>query len=77
MALSYILMKTQAGYVESIIKDLKKIPEIKEAHAVTGDIDIIVKVEAKDIETITKVVLSKIHLIGGVFRTATHVVVPL
>ena len=77
MPLSYVLMKTKAGFVEKVIKELNKMDEVKEAHAVTGEIDIIIKVEAKDIETIAKVILSKIHKIDGVDRTATHIVVPL
>lgn len=70
-------MRTKAGFVESVIKELNKMDEVKEAYAVTGEIDIIIKVEAKDIETIAKVILSKIHKIDGVDRTATHIVVPL
>lgn len=70
-------MRTKAGFVESVINELNKMDEVKEAHTVTGDIDIIIKVEVKDIETIAKVVLSRIHKIDGVERTATHIVVPL
>ncbi len=70
-------MRTKAGFVENVINELNKMDEVKEAHAVTGEIDIIIKVEAKDIETIAKVILSKIHKIDGVDRTATHIVVPL
>ena len=70
-------MRIRAGYVEKVIKALGKIDEVKEALAVTGDIDAVVKVEAKDVDTIAKVVLSKIHEIDGVTRTATHVVVEL
>jgi len=70
-------MRTKAGFVESVIKELNKMDEVKEANSVTGDVDIIIKVEAKDIETIAKVILSRIHKIDGVERTATHIVVPL
>lgn len=77
MTVSFILMRTKVGSVENVIKGLNQINEVKEAHAVSGDIDIIVKVEAKNFDTIAKVVLSKIHDIDGVERTSTHVVVPL
>jgi DNA-binding Lrp family transcriptional regulator len=70
-------MKTKAGYVESIAKDLEKIPEVKEIYPVTGGIDIIIKVEGQDVETIAKTILAKIHKIDGVDRTQTHIVVPL
>lgn len=77
MTLCFVLMKTKAGYVESIVKDLKKIPEVKETYPVTGGIDIIIKVEGTDVETIAKTILAKIHKIEGVDRTQTHIVVPL
>lgn len=77
MTLGFIFIKIKAGSTENVIKELNKIEEVKEAHAVLGDIDIITKVEAQDSETIAKVVLSKIHQIDGIERTATHIVVPL
>jgi DNA-binding Lrp family transcriptional regulator len=70
-------MNTQAGYVESVVHGLQKIEEVKEVYPVTGGIDIIVKVEGVDVETIAKTILAKIHSLGGVSRTETHIVVPL
>lgn len=70
-------MKTKAGFVESIIKELNQIPEVKETYGVTGGIDIILKIEGKDVETIAKTILAKIHKIEGVDRTQTHIVIPL
>ncbi|MFX1301999.1 MAG: Lrp/AsnC family transcriptional regulator [Promethearchaeota archaeon] len=77
MTLCFVLMQTKAGFVESVVRKLNKIPEVKETHPVTGGIDIIVKVEGKDVETIAKTILAKIHSIEGVDRTETHIVVPL
>jgi len=70
-------MNVQAGFVESIVRELEKIEEVKESFPVTGGIDIIVKVEGKDVETIAKTILAKIHSIEGVSRTETHIAVPL
>jgi DNA-binding Lrp family transcriptional regulator len=70
-------MQTKAGFVESVVRKLNEIPEVKETHPVTGGIDIIVKVEGKDVETIAKTILAKIHNIEGVDRTETHIVVSL
>ena len=77
MTLCFVLMNVQAGFVESVVRGLEKIPEVKESFPVTGGIDIIVKVEGPDVETIAKTILSKIHSIEGVNRTETHIVVPL
>ena len=77
MTVCFIFLKTKAGFLESIIYNLNQIPEILEAHAVTGSIDIIAKAESEDITTISKLVLAKIHRIDGVDRTSTHIVTPL
>jgi len=70
-------MNVQAGFVESVVHELEKIEQVKESFPVTGGIDIIVKVEGKDVETIAKTILAKIHSIEGVSRTETHIAVPL
>ncbi|MFW9825511.1 MAG: Lrp/AsnC family transcriptional regulator [Candidatus Thorarchaeota archaeon] len=77
MTLCFVLMKTKAGFVESVIKELNQIPEVRETYGVTGGIDIIAKIEGKDVETIAKTILAKIHKIEGVDRTQTHIVIPL
>lgn len=77
MTICFVLMNTQAGFVESVVHGLDKIEEVKEVYPVTGGIDIIVKVEGKDVETIAKTILAKIHNLEGVSRTETHIVVPL
>jgi DNA-binding Lrp family transcriptional regulator len=50
--------------------------EVRDANAVTGGVDVIAKVEGKDIQTISKVILTRIHRIDGVERTSTHIIVP-
>ncbi|KKK43965.1 hypothetical protein LCGC14_1052570 [marine sediment metagenome] len=70
-------MNIKAGFVESVVKELNQIPEVKETYAVTGGIDIITKVEGTDIEIIAKTILAKLHKIDGVDRTRTHIVIPI
>jgi len=77
VTLCFVLMNVQAGFVEPVVRGLEKIPEVKESFPVTGGIDIIVKVEGPDVETIAKTILARIHSIPGVNRTETHIVVPL
>ena len=72
----FIFIKAKAGFVETIIKRLKHMQEVKEAWAVTGSIDIITLVEGKDMMTVSKIILSKIHQLDGVERTATHIITP-
>ncbi|MFX1327898.1 MAG: Lrp/AsnC family transcriptional regulator [Promethearchaeota archaeon] len=77
MTICFVLMQTKAGFVEKVVRKLNEIKEVKESYPVTGGIDIIVKVEGTDVETIAKTILAKIHNIEGVERTETHIVVPL
>jgi len=77
MTFCFVLMKVKAGFVISVANELEKISEVKEIFPVTGGIDIITKIEGKDVETIAKTILAKIHKIEGVDRTQTHIVVPL
>jgi len=72
----FIFIKAKAGFVENIIKRLKHMQAVKEAWTVTGSIDIITLVEGKDITTVSKIILSKIHQLDGVERTATHIITP-
>ena len=72
----FIFIIAKAGFVEDIIKRLKHMQEVKEAWAVTGRIDIITLVEGKDITTVSKIILSKIHQLDGVERTSTHIITP-
>lgn len=73
----YIFLKIEAGFVEDAVLKLKEMEEVKEANVVTGSIDAIVKVEGDDIQTISNVILKRIHRIDGIERTSTHFIVPL
>ena len=77
MTLCFVLMKIKAGFVESVIDEMNKIPEVLETYGVPGGIDVITKVVGKDVETIAKTILAKIHKIEGVDRTQTHIVIPM
>jgi DNA-binding Lrp family transcriptional regulator len=57
-----------------IAKKISEIPYVQEAHIVSGDWDILVKVRAKDVEEIGKLVIDKLRLIEGVEKTLTMVV---
>ena len=77
MITCFIFIKATAGFVETIVTRLRQITEVKEAHAVTGTIDIIAKLEVEDFTYISKVILSQIHQIDGVEKTSTHFVTPV
>jgi DNA-binding Lrp family transcriptional regulator len=69
---AYVLVQTETGKVWDISKEALKIKGVKAAHAVTGIYDVIIYMEAANLETL-KDQLAKIHDIEGIQRTQTAV----
>jgi DNA-binding Lrp family transcriptional regulator len=74
---AYVLIEGAAGRIHRIIEELRKIPEVKACNAVTGQFDIIARVEAEDINALGRVSYAKIQMIEGVLRTITCNVIDL
>jgi DNA-binding Lrp family transcriptional regulator len=76
-ARAYILIEGAAGTVPSILKKISSTDGVKNAHAVTGQYDLIALVEAEDVNAVGKISYSKIQMIEGVIRTITCNVIDL
>jgi len=76
-ARAYILIEGAAGTIPSILKRLSSIDGVANAHAVTGQYDLIALVEADDVNSVGKISYSKIQMIEGVIRTITCNVIDL
>lgn len=73
---AFILLTVEGDKVEETIKNIrKKIPEVKEAKGVTGPYDAILRVDAKDLNDLTREIVSNIYKIHGVIDTTTAIVV--
>lgn len=59
---------------EAVAREIKRIPNVLEANIVSGEIDIIVKVRAKDVDEMTDIIISKMRNVKGVAKTVTSVV---
>ena len=59
------------GKIASIIS---KYPEVEYAETITGEKDLIIKVRARDMQEIDKVIMQKIRQIDGVDKTLTFFV---
>ena len=70
---AYVLINTAVGKSTSVLKAIRQAKGIREADAVTGDVDIIAIVEAEDLNGIGNVVTTNIHTVDGVRRTKTFV----
>ena len=77
MATAYILIQTDVGKAEQVARNVRSIEGVKEAENVTGPYDVMVKVEALDMDALGKLVVSEIQMLRGITRTLTCPVVRL
>ena len=71
---AYVLINVVPGQTAQVIKQLSEIKEIKTLDACWGKPDIFALAEGTDQESLTKLVLTRIHAIEGVAQTDTHLV---
>ena len=75
MRTAFVLINAELGKEEGLIKGLRSIENVKEAHFVYGVYDIIAKVEAESMEKIKEIVTFKIRRMSDVRSTLTMTVV--
>ena len=72
MALGFALLSISPLHEKEVYDTLKnRIPEIIEVHPLFGEYDILVKIEALDIDQIGEIVIKKIRSLTGVMDTKT------
>ncbi|MGH3441938.1 MAG: Lrp/AsnC family transcriptional regulator [Nitriliruptorales bacterium] len=78
MAVSaYILIQTEVGKAADVAEKVAGIKGVAAAEDVTGPYDVIVRAEARNVDELGKMVVSKIQAIPGITRTLTCPVVHL
>lgn len=71
----YLLVETEVGRLEDVLKRLKAVPNVVEVEAVTGPFDLIVKVQAEHINAALDIVMTRIRKVPGIKGTETLVTV--
>lgn len=74
MPTAFVLINAELGKEEGILKELRSIDNVKEAHFVYGVYDIIAKVEANTMEKLKEIVTFKIRRLTDVRSTLTMTV---
>ena len=74
MPIAFILINAELGKEKSLLKEIRSIPNVKEAHFIYGVYDIIVKVEAENMEKLKEIVTFKIRRLNDVRNTLTMTV---
>jgi DNA-binding Lrp family transcriptional regulator len=70
---AYILLNTELGEEPEVVKALKVIKEIKNIYTLYGIYDMIVEVEADNMEKVKEIVFNKIRRLNNVKNTITLV----
>jgi len=71
--LAFVFIRVEVDAASHVVSQIEKIEGIEELHELTGDIDLIVKVSARDIDGLSKIIF-KIREIEGVQGTDTRIV---
>jgi len=72
---AFVLINTETGFMDEVLRELGKIEGVKEAYTVYGVYDIIAKVEAKTMDGIRDIVTWKIRKLSNVRTTLTMIVI--
>ena len=75
MALSaFILIEVAGDHSKSAYKTIQRIAGVKAAYPVSGNYDLIVHVEADNMEVLSDLLMTKIRAVDGVTKTNTCIV---
>jgi DNA-binding Lrp family transcriptional regulator len=74
---AYVLIRTDVGKPLAVVSEINQIRGVVSAEVVAGPYDVIARVTAEDVDSLAKLVVSKIQAVDGVTRTLTCPVVHL
>ena len=69
-----VFLNIDIGSEDKIMEQLATIPEVKAVYFVYGPYDIVIKIEAPDIDKIRSVVRERVRKIDGIRSTTTLIV---
>jgi len=70
-----VFIVVEPGELDSVGRALRKVAGVREVLSVTGEYDIIVRIEAGDVESALRIVKDSILPIEGIRKTITSIVV--
>lgn len=75
LAQAFVLVNADVGAEDEVVKELRKIPNVKESYVAYGAYDIVAKVEAESMDKLKEVVNGKIRRLSKVRSTLTMIIV--
>ncbi len=77
MVRAYVLIQTDSGRAADVANGIRAIGGVMSTEAVTGPYDVIVFVEAEDVDALGQLVVTAIQPVEGIVRTLTCPVINL
>ncbi len=77
MVQAYILIQTEVGKAREVAGEIAELPGVVRVDAVTGPYDVVVLTEARTVDELGNLIVSKVQLVPGITRTLTCSVVRL
>jgi DNA-binding Lrp family transcriptional regulator len=74
MPLAIVLINSEVGSEDELLRELRKLNNVSEAHAVYGVYDILAKVEAKTMKELREVITSKVRKLKNLRSPLTMMV---
>ena len=71
MVEAYVLIQAEVGRSAEVADAVRKIPGVRFADVVTGPYDVVVRVEAAEVDGLGKLIVAKVQAVVGVTRTLT------
>lgn len=72
---AWVLVNTIVGKEHHVLKELRKMPNIKEAHLVTGQYDILILIEATSMKQLNDLLMWNIRRQKDIVYTVTMIVI--
>ena len=74
MPLAIVLINAEVGSEDELLRELRKLNNVSEAHAVYGVYDIVAKVEAETMKELKEVITSKVRKLKNLRSSLTMMV---
>ena len=74
MPSAYVLINTEIGFEDSVLKELKKVPNIKEAYVSYGVYDIVAQADAESMDKLKDIISLHIRRLDRVRSTLTMII---
>jgi len=68
---AFILIQTEVGKADTVVREIASIDGVISAEPVTGPYDAVVRARADDVDSLGKLVVARIQGASGITRTLT------